>query len=77
MHTAPHIDSTRRILVDLSPDEADALLNLLLNTPPNRIVSEEMAESILQSLADACRASARRSLQLRTAPIPEMLAQAA
>ncbi len=77
MHTAPHIESTRRIHVELSPDEADALLNLLLNTPPNRIVSEEMAESILQSLADACRASARRNLQLRTAPIPEALAQAA
>ncbi|MFM7321278.1 MAG: hypothetical protein ACKO5K_07115 [Armatimonadota bacterium] len=77
MHTAPHNDSSRRILVDLSPDEADALLNLLLNTPPNRIVSEEMAESILQNLADACRASARRSIHLRTAPIPEMVPQAA
>lgn len=47
------------VALQLSHDEADALLNLLLCAPETDEVSEEMASALLRRIAEAQRALMR------------------
>lgn len=57
------------VQVELSMEETDTLIHLLLHAPPTATISEEMAEVLLRRLTDAQRTQVRRaSLRLRDDP---------
>lgn len=64
MQGATQNEEMCRVRVELTADQADALLHLLLSAPPSTVVSEEMTEALLHVLADAQRAMVRRRLQM-------------
>lgn len=47
------------VQVELSMEETDTLIHLLLHAPPTATISEEMAEVLLRRLTDAQRAQVR------------------
>jgi hypothetical protein len=51
--------------LELSMEETDTLIHLLLHAPPTATISEEMAEALLRRLTDAQRAQVRRANLLR------------
>lgn len=69
MHGTATNEDACRIRVELTADQADALMHLLLNAPPDTVVSEEMADTLLHALADAQRAQVRRRLQVESGGI--------
>ena len=66
MHATAYNEDMCRVHVELTSDQADALMHLLLNAAPDTVVSEEMADALLRALADAQRSLVRRRLQMES-----------
>ncbi len=67
------MNDSQRLGLQLSQEQADALLHVLLNTAPSDDVSEEMMESLLCQTAEMQREFARQCVEEGQIPIRRRL----